>query len=132
MQSFYRSANSLRRSRAGLLAATGRTTEAAAASVFYALFLEIIVYRSLTLNRIVDSFLQTGVITGVVFILVGAGQAFSFLIGFLQIPQALLPPLFGPDPSMLRVIRHAAEIGKELGQQACFFNWWRQLYQRPG
>lgn len=79
-------------------------TEAAAASVFYALFLEVVVYRSLTLERIVDAFLQTGVITGVVFILVGAGQAFSWMIGFLQIPQQLLPPLFGPDPSMLRVM----------------------------
>jgi C4-dicarboxylate transporter, DctM subunit len=44
------------------------------------------------------------VITGVVFILVGAGQAFSFLIGFLQLPDQFLPPLFGTDPSMLRVI----------------------------
>lgn len=79
-------------------------TEAAAAAVFYALILETIVYKSLTLNRIIDAFLQTGVITGVVFILVGAGQAFSWMISFLQIPQELLPPLFGTDPSMLRVI----------------------------
>jgi tripartite ATP-independent transporter DctM subunit len=79
-------------------------TEAAAAAVFYALILEIIVFRSLTRERIIDAFLQTGVITGVVFILVGAGQAFSFLIGFLQLPDQLLPPLFGTDPSMLRVI----------------------------
>jgi tripartite ATP-independent transporter DctM subunit len=79
-------------------------TEAAAAAVLYALILETIVYRAITFQRIIDAFLQTGVITGVVFILVGAGQAFSFLIGFLQIPQALLPPLFGPDPSMLWVI----------------------------
>ncbi len=79
-------------------------TEAAAASVFYALILETIVYRSLTFSKIVDSFLQTGVITGVVFILVGAGQAFAWMIGFMQIPQQVLPPLFGAAPSMLRVI----------------------------
>ncbi|MFW5640512.1 MAG: TRAP transporter large permease [Thermodesulfobacteriota bacterium] len=79
-------------------------TEAAAAAVFYALILETLIYRSLTFERIVDSFLQTGVITGVVFILVGAGQAFSWMIGFMQIPQQLLPPLFGTDPSMLWVI----------------------------
>ena len=88
----------------GIYAGYFSPTEAAAASVFYALFLEIIVYRSLTLSRIKDSFLQTGVITGVVFILVGAGQAFSWMIGFMQIPQQLLPPLFGTDPSMLRVV----------------------------
>lgn len=79
-------------------------TEAAAVSVLYALILETVIYRSLTLSRTLDAFLQTGIITGVVFILVGAGQAFSWLIGFLQIPQQLLPPLFGPDPSMLWVI----------------------------
>jgi tripartite ATP-independent transporter DctM subunit len=88
----------------GIYAGYFSPTEAAAASVFYALFLEIVVYRSLTRERIVDSFLQTGVITGVVFILVGAGQAFSWMIGFMQIPQQLLPPLFGTDPSILRVI----------------------------
>jgi tripartite ATP-independent transporter DctM subunit len=88
----------------GIYAGYFSPTEAASASVFYALFLETIVYRSLTMERIVDSFLQTGVITGVVFILVGAGQAFSWMIGFMQIPQQLLPPLFGPDPSMLRVM----------------------------
>lgn len=79
-------------------------TEAAAVSVLYALFLEIIVFRSLTFNRVIDAFLQTGVITGVVFILVGAGQAFSWLIGFLQIPQQILPQLFGQDPTTLWVI----------------------------
>lgn len=79
-------------------------TEASAAAVLYALFLETVIYRSITFDRIVDAFLQTGVITGVVFILVGAGQAFSFLIGFLQLPSQILPPLFGTDPSMLWVI----------------------------
>jgi C4-dicarboxylate transporter, DctM subunit len=88
----------------GIYAGYFSPTEAAAASVFYALFLETIVYRAITFQRIVDAFLQTGVITGVVFILVGAGQAFSWMIGFLQIPQQLLPPLFGTAPSMLRVI----------------------------
>jgi tripartite ATP-independent transporter DctM subunit len=88
----------------GIYAGYFSPTEAASASVFYALFLETIVYRSLTMERIVDSFLQTGVITGVVFILVGAGQAFSWMIGFMQIPQQLLPPLFGTDPSMLKVV----------------------------
>ncbi len=88
----------------GIYAGYFSPTEAAAASVAYALFLETVVYRSLTFDRIVDAFLQTGVITGVVFILVGAGQAFSWMIGFMQIPQQLLPPLFGTDPSMLRVI----------------------------
>ena len=88
----------------GIYAGYFSPTEAAAASVAYALFLETVVYKSLTFERIVDAFLQTGVITGVVFILVGAGQAFSWMIGFMQIPQQILPPLFGTDPTMLRVV----------------------------
>ncbi len=79
-------------------------TEAAATSVLYALILEGPVYRSLGFNKIVDCFLQTGIITGVVFVLVGAGQAFSWLISFLRIPQQFLPTLFGTDPSYLHVV----------------------------
>ncbi|MCG8634605.1 MAG: hypothetical protein MI863_12310, partial [Desulfobacterales bacterium] len=36
----------------------------------YALLLETLLYRSLTFGKVSDAFLQTGVITGVVFILV--------------------------------------------------------------
>ncbi len=79
-------------------------TEAAAAAVAYALALETLLYKSLTLDAVKDAFLQTGVITGVVFILVGAGQAFSWTISFLRIPQAFLPLMFGTDASVLRVI----------------------------
>lgn len=79
-------------------------TEAAAVSVVYALMLEIVLYRSLTLQKISDAFLQTGVITGVVFILVGAGQALSWMLSFLQIPQQIMPIVLGTDPTALQVI----------------------------
>jgi C4-dicarboxylate transporter DctM subunit len=79
-------------------------TEAAAASVAYALILEILLYKSLTLKKVIDAFLQTGIITGVVFILVGAGQALSWMLSFLQIPQQIMPIVLGTDPTALRVI----------------------------
>lgn len=79
-------------------------TEAAAASVAYALILEVLVYRSLTYEKISNAFLQTGIITGVVFILVGAGQALSWMLSFLQVPQQIMPVVLGADPSALRVI----------------------------
>ncbi|MBO0333920.1 TRAP transporter large permease [Sneathiella sp. CAU 1612] len=65
-------------------------TEAAAACVFYALVLEIIVFRSLNLKDIYQIAKSTGLITAVVFILVGAGAAFSWVISFAQIPQEIL------------------------------------------
>lgn len=65
-------------------------TEAAAACVLYALILEYIVFRSMSVADIYDTAKSTGLITAVVFILVGAGAAFSWVISFAQIPQAIL------------------------------------------
>ncbi|MFO7849456.1 MAG: TRAP transporter large permease [Spirochaetia bacterium] len=79
-------------------------TEAAAAAVAYALVLEGLIFRTLTWKKMVNSFLDTGIITGVVFILVGAGQAFSWFISFLRLPQEVMPQIIGADPTQLRLI----------------------------
>jgi tripartite ATP-independent transporter DctM subunit len=65
-------------------------TEAASVSVLYALILELVIFRSLSLADIPQIALSTGLITAVVFILVGAGAAFSWTISFAQIPQAII------------------------------------------
>jgi len=65
-------------------------TEAAAACVLYALILELVIFRSITLPELWETAKSTGLITAVVFILVGAGAAFSWVISFAQIPQAIL------------------------------------------
>ncbi|MCB2012830.1 MAG: TRAP transporter large permease subunit, partial [Geminicoccaceae bacterium] len=65
-------------------------TEAAAACVLYALILEVLVFRSITPAGVYETAKSTGLITAVVFILVGAGAAFSWVISFAQIPQAIL------------------------------------------
>ncbi len=65
-------------------------TEAASVSVLYALVLEVVVFRSLKISQVPEIALSTGLITAVVFILVGAGAAFSWTISFAQIPQAIL------------------------------------------
>src|SRR6056297_450581 len=65
-------------------------TEAAAACVLYALILEVLVFRSLDLSGVYDTAKSTGLITAVVFILVGVGAAFSWVISFAQIPQEIL------------------------------------------
>jgi tripartite ATP-independent transporter DctM subunit len=68
-------------------------TEAASVSVAYALILEVAVFRSLKITDIPAIAPSTGLITAVVFILVGAGAAFSWTISFAQIPQAILGAL---------------------------------------
>ncbi|ETX29376.1 TRAP transporter large permease [Roseivivax isoporae] len=65
-------------------------TEAAAACVLYALILEMVVFREMSLRELYATAKSTGLITAVVFILVGAGAAFSYVISFAQIPQQVL------------------------------------------
>ncbi|MBE3637306.1 TRAP transporter large permease [Mangrovicoccus algicola] len=65
-------------------------TEAAAACVLYALILEMVVFREMSVKQLYATAKSTGLITAVVFILVGAGAAFSYVISFAQIPQQVL------------------------------------------
>ncbi|WP_405405273.1 TRAP transporter large permease [Paracoccus sp. Ld10] len=65
-------------------------TEAAAACVLYALILEMLVFREVSPRQLFATAKSTGLITAVVFILVGAGAAFSYVISFAQIPQEIL------------------------------------------
>ncbi len=83
----------------GIYSGAVTPTEAASFSVLYAIIVECIIYRELNFNDIVDAALSTGLITAVVFILVGMGQAFSWYISFEQIPQELLAPLNLEDAS---------------------------------
>ncbi|AGY91413.1 C4-dicarboxylate ABC transporter permease [Spiribacter curvatus] len=65
-------------------------TEAAAVCVLYALILEFVIFRSLKTTEIWAIAKSTGLITAVVFILVAAGNGFSWIISFAQIPEAVL------------------------------------------
>ncbi|MEQ8604211.1 MAG: TRAP transporter large permease [Marivibrio sp.] len=89
-------------------------TEAAAACVLYALVLEFLVFRSLSFRDVYRIAKSTGLITAVVFILVAAGAAFSWVISFAQIPQEILGSIgiaeMGPK-GVLGVISVAFFIG---------------------
>ena len=89
-------------------------TEAAAACVLYAVILEFVVFRSLQPADIYRIAKSTGLITAVVFVLVGAGAAFSWVISFAQVPQQILAAVgvadMGPK-GVLAVISVAFFIG---------------------
>ncbi|MGY0217543.1 TRAP transporter large permease [Endozoicomonadaceae bacterium StTr2] len=68
-------------------------TEAAAICVLYALVLELLIFRSIKLKDIADITLSTGAVTSVVFILIAAGAAFSWLLSYAQIPQQIIASL---------------------------------------
>lgn len=70
-------------------------TEAAAMSVLYAAVLEFGIFRELTLRDLPRVALSTGIVTAVVFILVGAGNAFSWLISIAELPAALIQDFLG-------------------------------------
>lgn len=65
-------------------------TEAAAVCVLYAAFLELCVFREMSWKDLPKVALSTGMVTAVVFVLVGAGAAFSWVISFIQLPQELI------------------------------------------
>lgn len=88
----------------GIYAGIFSPTEASAAAVAYALLLEGAIYRTLTWRKFITAVLDAGIITGVVFILVGAGQAFSWLISFLRLPQQFMPAIIGQNPTELHLI----------------------------
>ncbi len=74
----------------GIYTGTFSPTEAASMSVAYALVLEMLVYREVRVRDLPSIALSTGLITAVVFILVAAGMAFSWIISYAQIPGLLL------------------------------------------
>ncbi|WP_434360721.1 TRAP transporter large permease [Parasalinivibrio latis] len=74
----------------GIYAGIFSPTEAASVSVLYAIILEMVVFREVKWKELGDIALSTGLITAVVFILVAAGSAFSWVISFARIPQELL------------------------------------------
>ncbi|SDQ75132.1 TRAP transporter large permease [Pseudovibrio sp. Tun.PSC04-5.I4] len=79
-------------------------TEAAAACVLYALVLEVFVFRSMSLSDVYSTAQSTGLITAVVFILVGAGAAFSWVISFAQVPQEILSAIGITDMGPLSIL----------------------------
>lgn len=74
----------------GIYAGFFSPTEAAAVSVLYAAILEVGVYRQLRLRDLPAIARDTGLVTGVVFVLVGAGAAFSWVISFAELPTELI------------------------------------------
>ncbi|MBX9453894.1 MAG: TRAP transporter large permease [Neoaquamicrobium sediminum] len=79
-------------------------TEAAAACVLYALILELVIFRTMGLKEVYATAKSTGLITAVVFILVGAGAAFSWVISFAQIPQQILESVGIADMGQIGVL----------------------------
>lgn len=66
--------------------------EASAIAVAYALLLEVVIFRKVSIKDLGGLALSSGMITAVVFILVAIGAAFSHTLGTAGIPEKLLGP----------------------------------------
>ena len=88
----------------GIYAGVFSPTEAAAISVLYAGVLELLVYRSLGLRDLPKIAVETGLVTSVVFILVAAGAAFSWVASYAEVPRQLAEALaLGADSGYLTI-----------------------------
>ncbi|MCF7946014.1 MAG: TRAP transporter large permease [Spirochaetia bacterium] len=79
-------------------------TEAAAFSVLYAFIIEVCIFKSVKLKDLSKIAISTGIVTTVVFVLVGTGTAFAWVISYARIPQVITSTVLGTDPSVLKVL----------------------------
>ena len=79
----------------GIYAGLFSPTEAAAVSVAYAAILEVVIFKSIKWQELADLAASTGLITAVVFILVAAGAAFSWVLSYAQVPSYLINDVLG-------------------------------------
>src|SRR5699024_1716147 len=79
-------------------------TEAAAASVLYALIIELFIFRTIKMKDIPKIALSSGVMTSVVFILVAAGACFAWMFSLARLPQLLTASILGTNPSAIKVL----------------------------
>ena len=73
----------------GILGGVFTATEAAAIAVVYALVLGMAVYREVSFADLPPILLQSGITTGIVFLLIGASSAMSWVLAYENVPQAV-------------------------------------------
>lgn len=90
----------------GIYSGIFTATEAAAVSVVYAVFVEAIVFRTLTLSRFMRIAQRTAVMTSVIFMLLATGSIIAYFVIIAQLPQAVIALLqaIGAGPLLFLLI----------------------------
>jgi C4-dicarboxylate transporter DctM subunit len=73
----------------GIFAGIFTATEAAAVATVYAFIVSFLWYREITVKDLYRILLDTGVMTGVVCLLVGAATSFSWILAIYQVPRII-------------------------------------------
>ncbi len=73
----------------GILGGICTPTEAAVLAVAYGLVVSMFVYREITISKLGEILLETGIVTGKVMIMVGMASVFAWILTREQVPQSL-------------------------------------------
>jgi tripartite ATP-independent transporter DctM subunit len=79
----------------GILIGWFTPTEASAIGVLYTLILAVFVYREVKIRELPKILLQSGVVTAVVFLLIGTSMAMSWVLAAENVPQEISAGLIG-------------------------------------
>lgn len=74
----------------GIYSGLFTATEAAAVSVLYVVFVETVIFRSLTLGRLLRVAQRSAVLTSVIFILLAVGSTLAFFITLAHVPDTII------------------------------------------
>ncbi len=88
----------------GILSGVFTATEASAIAVIYALFLSVFVYREVKIKDLPGVFLQAGITTAVVFMLIGTSMVMSYVLAHENIPQTISAALLGLSNSPIVIL----------------------------
>ncbi|MGF6906130.1 TRAP transporter large permease [Fusobacterium sp. PH5-44] len=79
----------------GILSGVFTATEASGIAVVYAFILSVFIYKSIKLEQIPDILKDTGVMTTIVMLIIGASSVLSFVMSFTGLPNAISELLLG-------------------------------------
>lgn len=90
----------------GILSGIYTATEAAVIAVVYALFVNFIIYRDMTIKELMDCLVNSAVVTSVVLFMIGTASVASWMITVLDIPYWLtsLVSGFSTNPNVFLIL----------------------------
>ena len=88
----------------GILRGIFTATEAAAISVVYALIISSFIYREVKIKMLPALFLQTGITTAVVMLLIGASSGMGWILTVANIPETVSSAVLGLSENPILVL----------------------------
>jgi C4-dicarboxylate transporter, DctM subunit len=73
----------------GILGGVTTATEAAVLAVVYGFIVSVFIYREVKISEVGRMLVNTGVVTGVILILIGTASIFSWIMANQQVPQSI-------------------------------------------